>query len=74
MEAEAPRAAATRVRTDSGSTFVTRRKVVTVVAPELVPREWCCPDVAKITKAALAGVAIPGVAVEEVEGLSVRHA
>jgi hypothetical protein len=74
LETAAPRQAATRVRTDSGSTFVQRRKIVTIVAPELVPREWCQPDLAKITKAALAGVAIPGVAVEEVEGLSVRHA
>lgn len=74
VEAEAPRPAATRVRTDSGSTFLTRRKVVTIVAPELVPWLWCCPDVARITKAALAGVAIPGVVVEEIEGLSVRHA
>jgi hypothetical protein len=74
FEAQAPRPAATRVRTDSGSTFVTRRKIVTVVAPELVPREWCCPDVKRIEKAALSGVQIPGVIVEEVEGLTVRNA
>lgn len=56
--------------TDSGKMTVKKRKVVKIINPELLPKEYLIPDEAKIKKVALAGVEIPGVVVEEVEEMS----
>ena len=48
------------------------RKDAEIIAPDEVPREWCTPDTTRIRKAALAGVQIPGVALVERRGVTVR--
>lgn len=48
------------------------RKVVTVVSPELLPREYLVPDMVRINTDALAGKIIPGVSVTSVSTISAR--
>lgn len=56
--------------TESGKMTMKKRKVVKIINPELLPKEYLIPDEAKIKKVALAGVEIPGVEVQEVEEMS----
>lgn len=61
------------IRTDSGSNTERTRWTYTIVKPELVPREYLCPDEKAIRAAVAAGVrSIPGVAIEEEAGLTRR--
>lgn len=57
-------------RTEAGKMTMKKRKVVKIINPELLPREYLIPDEKKITQVAKAGVEIPGVVVEEVEEMS----
>jgi len=72
IEVAAPLPVPTRTMTDTGTTYSTKRMVAKIVNPDLVPREWCVPDEPRVKKAALSGVVIPGVSVEEEESLPVR--
>lgn len=70
-----PLAPAAPMRAMSGSATTTKRWVGTVVDESRVPREYLAVDQRKINAAVKAGVRdIPGVTIEQVDGLSVRTA
>ena len=73
--APVPAAAPRTVRTDMGSTGVTKRWTFEVVDPEAVPREFCVPDESAIRKAVNGGLReLPGVRIYAEETLAVRSA
>ena len=48
------------------------RSDVEIVDPDAVPREWCVPDAARIKKAVMAGIPIPGCEAVQKRSVTVR--
>lgn len=60
------------VRTEAATVSYKIEKVVTIVDPALLPRDYLMPDVKKIEAVAKAGVEIPGVKVTETKSPIIR--
>jgi hypothetical protein len=68
-----PQAAPRAFRSEEATSFTTERWVFQVVKPEDIPRQYLCPDEKAIKAAVAAGVReIPGVAITQEDGLTVR--